>query len=180
MALTKQYVLDNPLLPETTLGPMVRPTAAAFAQQQIQQAVQQGAQTLVNSRLFVHHQEGTPYMAPQILIDVNHKMDIMRTESFAPVVGIMSVENDEEAIRLMNDSPYGLTASIWSSDVETAIQMGDQLETGTCFLNRCDYLDPALAWTGVKHSGKGYTLSQLGYDALTRGKSFHLKLPDTV
>lgn len=180
VALTKNYVLDNPLLPETTLGPMVRPTAAAFAQQQIQQAVQQGAQTLVNSRFFVHHQEGTPYMAPQILIDVNHKMDIMRTESFAPVVGIMSVENDEEAIRLMNDSPYGLTASIWSGDVEAAIQIGDQLETGTCFLNRCDYLDPALAWTGVKHSGKGYTLSQLGYDALTRGKSFHLKLPDTV
>ena len=103
----------------------------------------------------------------------------MRTESFAPVVGIMPVKSDAEAVRLMNDSPYGLTASIWTQNVEEAIGLGDQLETGTCFLNRCDYLDPALAWTGVKHSGKGYTLSSLGFAALTQSKSFHLRLPQT-
>lgn len=177
--LAKSYVLDNPLLPETTLGPMVRPAAAAFVQQQIDQAIQQGAKALVDPRYFVHHQADTPYMAPQILIDVHHRMDIMRTETFGPVVGIMPVKDDAEAIQLMNDSPYGLTASIWTQDVDQALQIGEQLETGTCFMNRCDYLDPALAWTGVKHSGKGYTLSQLGFDALTQAKSFHLKLPQT-
>lgn len=175
--LTKTYVLDNPLLPETTLGPMVRPSAAAYAQRQIEQAIKKGAQALVDPRFFVHHQPDTPYMAPQILINVDHKMDVMRTESFAPVVGIMPVKGDAEAIRLMNDSPYGLTASIWTQNVEEAIGIGDQLETGTCFMNRCDYLDPALAWTGVKHSGKGYTLSSLGFEALTQSKSFHLRLP---
>ena len=102
-------------------------------------------------------------------------MSVMQEETFGPVVGIMPVKNDKEAIRLMNDSQYGLTASIWSSDVEASIKIGDQLETGTCFLNRCDYLDPALAWTGVKNSGKGATLSALGYNALTRPKSFHLR-----
>lgn len=177
--LTKTYILDNPLLPETTLGPMVRPSAAAFALRQIEQAIKKGAKALVDPRFFVHHQPDTPYMAPQILIHVDHKMDIMRTESFAPVVGIMPVKSDAEAVRLMNDSPYGLTASIWTQNVEEAIGLGDQLETGTCFLNRCDYLDPALAWTGVKHSGKGYTLSSLGFAALTQSKSFHLRLPQT-
>lgn len=174
--LAKSYVLDNPLLPETTLGPMVRPSAAAFAQRQIEQAIKKGAKALVDPRFFVHHQPETSYMAPQILIGVDHKMDIMRTESFAPVVGIMPVKSDADAIRLMNDSPYGLTASIWTQNTEEAIQIGDQLETGTCFMNRCDYLDPALAWTGVKHSGKGYTLSSLGFEALTQSKSFHLRL----
>ena len=115
-------------------------------------------------------------MAPQVLIDVDHSMQIMKEESFAPIVGIMSVKDDVEAIRLMNDSPYGLTASVWTNDLEASINIGDQLETGTCYQNRCDYLDPALAWTGVKNSGKGCTLSQLGYEALTRPKSFHLKL----
>lgn len=177
--LAKAYVLDNPLLPETTLGPMIRSSAADFAQRQIDQALQKGAQALVDPRYFVHHQPGTPYMAPQILINVTHGMDIMRTESFAPVVGIMPVKSDAEAIQLMNDSPYGLTASIWTTDADQAIQIGAQLETGTCFMNRCDYLDPALAWTGVKHSGKGYTLSSLGFAALTQGKSFHLRLPQS-
>ncbi|HQU59873.1 MAG TPA: aldehyde dehydrogenase family protein [Saprospiraceae bacterium] len=173
--LTKQYILGNPFLKETTLGPMVRASAAAFAQAQIQEALQKGAKALIDPALFPAHREGTPYMAPQVLIDVNHSMQVMVEESFAPVVGIMSVKDDAEAIRLMNDSPYGLTASVWSSEIEEAIRIGDQLETGTCYLNRCDYLDPALAWTGVKDSGRGCTLSVLGYEALTRPKSFHLK-----
>jgi acyl-CoA reductase-like NAD-dependent aldehyde dehydrogenase len=91
-------------------------------------------------------------------------------------VGLMAVKDDDEAIALMNDSRYGLTASIWTGDVDAAIRIGDCVETGTWFLNRCDYLDPALAWTGVKDSGRGCSLSQLGYDALTRPKSFHLRL----
>ena len=115
-------------------------------------------------------------MAPQVLVNVNHSMKIMTEEKFAPVVGIMPVESDEEAIQLMNDSQYGLTASIWTTDVDAALKIGEQVETGTWFMNRCDYLDPALAWTGVKNSGRGCTLSTVGYEALTRPKSFHLKI----
>ena len=173
--LTKQYELGNPLNPSTTLGPMVRTTAAIFANTQIQEAVGKGAKTLIDPNSFAAHQIGTPYMAPQVLINVNHQMEMMREESFAPIVGIMSVKNDAEAIQLMNDSAYGLTASVWTPDLDAAVQIGEQIETGTFFMNRCDYLDPGLAWTGVKNSGRGCTLSALGYEHLTRAKSFHLK-----
>jgi acyl-CoA reductase-like NAD-dependent aldehyde dehydrogenase len=176
VTLTQSYQLGNPLKQATTLGPMVRTSSADFAQQQIDQALKAGARALIDPHHFDHHQQGTPYMAPQVLIDVNHHMDIMKEETFAPVVGIMPVKNDDEAIQLMNDSQYGLTASIWTEDVDAAIRIGEQIETGTLFMNRCDYLDPALAWTGVKNSGKGCTLSSIGYESLTRPKSFHLKL----
>ncbi|MEO0724196.1 MAG: aldehyde dehydrogenase family protein [Bacteroidota bacterium] len=173
--LTKQYVLGDPLQVETTLGPMVRTAAAAHAQTQIDQALQQGARALIDTSSFARHREGTPYMAPQVLIDVDHRMSIMQEETFAPVVGIMPVKNDAEAIQLMNDSQYGLTASVWTTDIDKAKEVGQQIETGTLFMNRCDYLDPALAWTGVKNSGRGCTLSTLGYNALTRPKSYHLR-----
>lgn len=173
--LTKQYILDNPLKPETTLGPMVRTSAATFARQQVREAVEQGAQALIDPKLFPMDAEGSPYMAPQILVDVTHNMRVMTEESFAPIVGIMKVSGDDEAVRLMNDSEYGLTASIWTQDVDAAIHVGDQVNTGTWYMNRCDYLDPELAWTGVKDSGRGCTLSALGYESLTRPKSFHLR-----
>ncbi len=176
VALTREYKLGNPLEQTTTLGPMVRTSAAKFAQKQIRKAVKQGARALIDPVLFPAHNKKTPYMAPQVLIDVNHSMKIMREETFAPVVGIMPVKDDTVAIKLMNDSQYGLTASIWTQDIDRAVKIGDQIETGTFFMNRCDYLDPALAWTGVKDSGRGCTLSALGYEALTRPKSFHLKL----
>jgi acyl-CoA reductase-like NAD-dependent aldehyde dehydrogenase len=102
-------------------------------------------------------------------------MAVMTEETFGPAVGVMPVSSDEEAIALMNDSRYGLTAAIWTSDVEAAIAIGDRIETGTWFMNRCDYLDPALAWTGVKDSGRGCSLSKLQYEFLTRPKSFHLR-----
>ncbi len=102
-------------------------------------------------------------------------MRVMTEETFGPVIGIMPVKNDEEATTSMNDSRFALTASIWTTDVDAAIRIGDSVETGTWYLNRCDYLDPALAWTGVKDSGRGCSLSRLGYDALTRPKSFHLR-----
>ena len=174
--LTKKYILDNPLDQETTLGPMVRTEAAHFARVQIKEAVSKGAKALIAPELFPMQRLNSPYMAPQVLIDVDHSMSVMQEESFAPVVGIMPVKNDEEATQLMNDSQFGLTASIWSTDTENAIRIGNQLETGTCYLNRCDYLDPALAWTGVKNSGRGCTLSSLGYEHLTRPKSFHLRI----
>jgi acyl-CoA reductase-like NAD-dependent aldehyde dehydrogenase len=174
--LTKTYTLGDPLNAETTLGPMVRTSAAGFAQKQIDEAVAQGATALIDTDLFPAHKSGTPYLAPQVLVNVTHDMDVMKEETFAPVVGIMPVSSDEEAIRLMNDSQYGLTASIWTSDIDAALAIGEQVETGTWFMNRCDYLDPALAWTGVKNSGRGCTLSTVGYEALTRPKSFHLKI----
>lgn len=176
VALTKTYTLGDPLNSDTTLGPMVRTSAAAFAQKQVDEAVKQGAKALIDTSLFPLHKEGTPYMAPQVLVNVDHSMEVMTEETFAPVVGIMSVKSDEEAIQLMNDSQYGLTASIWTSDIDAALEIGAQVETGTWFMNRCDYLDPALAWTGVKNSGRGVTLSKVGYEALTKAKSFHLKI----
>ncbi len=176
VALTRQYRLGNPLNRDTTLGPMVRTSAAAFVRDQIKEAEQLGARSLIDPRAFPADVAGTPYLAPQVLVNTDHRMRVMTEETFGPVVGLMEVKDDDEAVVLMNDSRYGLTASIWTSDVEAAIRIGDRVETGTWFLNRCDYLDPALAWTGVKDSGRGCSLSQLGYNALTRPKSFHLRL----
>jgi len=173
---THQYRLGNPLDPDTTLGPMVRAAAADFVTLQIREAVGKGAKALIDPNSFPAHRDGSPYLAPQVLIGVDHTMSVMTQESFGPVIGIMPVKDDEEAIRLMNDSRYGLTASVWTSDLEAAVRIGDRIETGTWFMNRCDYLDPALAWTGVKDSGRGCTLSRIGYEALTRPKSYHLKL----
>jgi len=174
--LTRKYRLGNPLDQDTTLGPMVRASAAAFVREQIAEAVRQGARSVIDPREFPADREGTPYVAPQVLLDVDHRMRVMTEETFGPAVGLMAVKDDDEAVRLMNDSRYGLTASIWTSDVDAAIRIGDRVDTGTWFLNRCDYLDPALAWTGVKDSGRGCSLSRLGYDSVTRPKSFHLKL----
>ncbi len=177
VAETLRLRLGNPLEPETTLGPMVRTEAAEFVRAQIAEAIAQGAQALINPKDFPADAPGTPYLAPQVLVNVNHRMRVMVEESFGPVVGIMPVKSDEEALLLMNDSPYGLTASIWSQDEDAALRLGAGLETGTVFLNRCDYLDPALAWTGVKESGRGCSLSVLGYEQLTRPKSYHLRKP---
>jgi len=176
VALTKTYVLGNPLDEATTLGPLVKTDAATFVRGQIEAATRAGAKALIDPKSFAWDKAGTPYMAPQIVVGVDHQMSLMREESFGPVVGIMAVADDEEAVKLMNDSPYGLTAAIFSRDAEAATRIGQEIETGTVFLNRCDYLDPALAWTGVKDTGRGVTLSALGYEALTRPKSFHLKL----
>ena len=174
--LTKQYKLGNPLRSEVTLGPMVRTDAADKVRAHIAEALQKGAKALIDERLFPFSETRSPYLAPQVLVNVDHSMLVMTEESFGPVVAIMPVKDDDEAIKLMNDSRYGLTASIWTSDIDAALRIGDQIETGTLYLNRCDYLDPALAWTGVKDSGRGCTLSKLGFDAFTRPKSFHMRL----
>jgi acyl-CoA reductase-like NAD-dependent aldehyde dehydrogenase len=176
VGLTRQYRLGNPLDAKTTLGPMVRTAAAESVRAQIGDAVEQGARALIDPKAFPADKAGTPYLAPQVLVDVDHHMAVMSEESFGPVIGIMPVDGDEQAIALMNDSRYGLTASIWTADAEAAMRIGERVETGTWFMNRCDYLDPALAWTGVKDSGRGCTLSRLGLEAFTRPKSFHLRL----
>ncbi|MBM3565104.1 MAG: aldehyde dehydrogenase family protein, partial [Alphaproteobacteria bacterium] len=174
--LTKKYKLGDPTKADTNLGPMVRAQAAEFVRKQIADAVKQGAKSLVDPKGFPADKPGTPYLAPHVLTNVDHSMAVMTEESFGPVIGIMKVKNDDEAIRLMNDSPYGLTAAIWTSDADAAVRIGDSINTGTWFMNRCDYLDPALAWTGVKDSGRGCTLSVLGYEYVTRPKSFHLRV----
>ncbi|MGQ0545223.1 MAG: aldehyde dehydrogenase family protein [Betaproteobacteria bacterium] len=172
VALTRQYRLGNPLERETNLGPMVRTSAADAVRKQIGEAVAKGAKKLVGAK----DKAGTPYLPPEVLVDVDHGMALMREETFGPAIGIMPVAGDEEAVALMNDSRYGLTASIWTTDAEAALRIGERVETGTWYMNRCDYLDPALAWTGVKDSGRGCTLSRLGLEAFTRPKSFHLRL----
>jgi acyl-CoA reductase-like NAD-dependent aldehyde dehydrogenase len=174
---TNQYRLGNPTLAETNLGPVVSAKAAAFIRAQTAEAVAQGAKPLIDTARFTADAAGSPYLAPQILVNVSHRMRVMTEETFGPVVGIMKVASDEEAIHLMNDSPYGLTAALFSKDVEAAEAIGARIETGTVFLNRCDFLDPALPWVGVKDTGRGHTLSIWGYEHLTRPQSFHLRLP---
>ncbi|MEQ8805770.1 MAG: aldehyde dehydrogenase family protein, partial [Rhodospirillales bacterium] len=173
--LAKGYVLGDPLDDASTLGPMVRPKAADFVRGQIAEAVHAGAKALIDPKAFPRDEAGSAYMAPQVLVGVDHAMRVMTEESFGPVVGVMKVKSDDEAVALMNDSNFGLTASIWTADADAALALGGRIETGTLFMNRADYLDPALAWTGVKNSGRGCTLSPLGYDHLTRPMSFHLR-----
>lgn len=175
VALVKQYHLGRSDDPATTLGPLVRSEAADFVREQVAEAVAQGAIAHIDPDSFALDRPGSAYLAPQVLTKVHHGMRVMTEESFGPVVGIQKVANDEEALALINDSEFGLTAALFSRDVASALALADRIEAGTVFLNRCDYLDPALAWTGVKHSGRGCTLSGVGYEHLTRAKSFHFK-----
>lgn len=172
VAWAKNLKLGNPLDPETTLGPMANIRFARIVREHIAEAVAQGAIAHIPA---MEADDGGAYVTPQVLTNVTHAMKVMREETFGPVVGIMPVKDDEEAIRLMNDSHYGLTVSIWSADSAAVEAIGARVETGTVFMNRCDYLDPALCWTGCKDTGRGTGLSQLGYLALTRPKSYHLK-----
>ncbi len=174
VAIVSSYKLGDPLDPETTLGPMAHERFAAEVRAQTEEAIAAGARAHIDPALFPHD-DGGAYLMPQILTDVSHEMRVMRDESFGPVVGIMAVKDDDEAVRLMNDSPYGLTASIWTRDTDRARAIGDRIETGTVFQNRADYLDPALCWTGCKETGRGGGLSEIGYHTLTRPKSYHLK-----
>ncbi|WP_339516157.1 aldehyde dehydrogenase family protein [Pseudomonas sp. RL_15y_Pfl2_60] len=175
VALVNTYKLGRSDDPETTLGPLVKPQAADFVREQIEEATRQGATAHIDPADFAMDKRGSAYLAPQLLTDVDHRMRVMTEESFGPVVGVQKVKDDEQALALMNDSEFGLTAAIFSRDIEAAMALADQVQAGTVFLNRCDYLDPALAWTGVKNSGRGCTLSSVGFEHLTRAKSFHFK-----
>lgn len=172
VAVVKGYKLGNPMDSDTTIGPMANVRFATEVRAQIAEAVEAGAVAHIPT---MEGDDGAAYLTPQILTNVTHDMRVMREESFGPVVGIMKVSSDAEAVALMNDSDYGLTVSLWTQDVERAQAVGDQLETGTVFLNRADYLDPGLCWTGCKDTGRGGGLSVIGYHNLTRPKSYHLK-----
>ena len=172
---TYNYTLGNPLQKETNLGPVVKLSAADFIIKQMNNAVDKGAKKMIDEKKFIFPKEHKNYLVPQVLTNVNHDMNFMTEETFGPCVGIMKVQDENEAIKLMNDSPYGLTASIWTKDLEIAEKIGNQVQTGTFYMNRCDYLDPALSWTGVKETGKGCSLSEIAYEKLTSPKSFHLR-----
>jgi len=172
VAIVKGYKLGNPLDPDTTIGPMANVRFAETVRAQIADALKAGAKAHIDT---MPEDDGGAYLTPQILTNVTHDMEVMREESFGPVVGIMPVKDDAEAVRLMNDSHYGLTASIWTRDTARAEKIADQIETGTVFMNRADYLDPGLCWTGCKDTGRGGGLSIIGYHNLTRPKSYHLK-----
>ena len=174
--LTQRYQLGSPLVQDTTLGPMAAVRFADTVRAHVGEALTKGAQPLIDTKGFPADQAGTAYLMPQVLVGVDHGMRVMMEESFGPVVGIMKVRSDDAAIELMNDSPYGLTASVWTVDPEAAERIGDGIATGTVFMNRCDYVDPALAWTGVKDTGRGASMSWLGFEAVTRPKSFHLRI----
>ena len=172
VAVVKGYKLGDPMDPETTIGPMANVRFASEVRAQIAEALADGATAHINT---MPSDDGAAYLTPQILTSVTHDMRVMRDESFGPVVGIMAVRNDDEAIRLINDSNFGLTASLWTRDLDRAMRVGDAIETGTVFMNRADYLDPGLCWTGCKDTGRGGGLSVIGYHNLTRPKSYHLK-----
>lgn len=166
------YRLGNPLETETTLGPMAHKRFAALVREQTQAAIAAGAKPLINT---FAEDDGGAYLSPQLLINVDHSMTIMRDETFGPVVGIMAVKDDAEALALMNDSEFGLTASLWTTDIDRATALANDIDTGTVFMNRCDYLDPSLCWTGVKNTGRGGSLSEIGFHNVTRPKSYHFK-----
>jgi len=176
VAIVKGYKLGDPMDTSTTLGPMAHRRFADEVRAQINEAIADGAVAQIDT---FPEDDGGAYLSPQILTNVTHDMRVMRDESFGPVVGIMPVKDDAEAIRLMNDSDFGLTASLWTRDLDRAERIGNQLETGTVFLNRADYLDPGLCWTGCKDTGRGGGLSMIGYHNLTRPKSYHLKKETT-
>jgi acyl-CoA reductase-like NAD-dependent aldehyde dehydrogenase len=172
VALVRRYVVGDPEDPATTLGPLAQAKAVAVVEGQVAEARAAGARVLTGGA----RRPGPGFFhEPTVLVDVDHRMSVMREESFGPVLGIMPVRDDAEAVALMNDSPYGLTASVWTRDPERARRLLDRIEAGTVYANRCDYLDPMLPWVGVKDSGRGCSLSHLGFRPLTRPKSFHLR-----
>jgi acyl-CoA reductase-like NAD-dependent aldehyde dehydrogenase len=174
IAESRNWTLGSPVDTNTVMGPMAQARFADFIREQKAEALRKGATAHLDVR-DERDTAGSPYLPVEVLTGVNHQMSVMREESFGPIVGIMKVRDDEEAIALMNDSPYGLTASIWSTDTDHAAAIGDRVETGLVFMNRCDYVDPGLVWTGVKDTGKGGAMGLVGYDNLTQPKGFHLR-----
>jgi len=171
----KSYVLGDPLRAETSMGPMAQQSGVDVCVQQVKEAQQKGARVVFGGNATKDSANRGRFFQPTLLIDCNHSMSIMMEENFGPILAIQSVKDDEEAIHLMNDSPYGLTAALYTQDQKAALQIAEKISTGTVFLNRCDSLDPYLGWTGVKDTGKGVSLSRYGFHALTKIKSYNFR-----
>ncbi|OCL10220.1 aldehyde dehydrogenase [Glonium stellatum] len=172
----KGYKLGDPFDPKTHVGPVVSKKSAETIRSHIQDAIDKGAKNLTpDNESFKSPPLDGNYVAPTLLTEVTHDMTVMTEETFGPVIPIMKVKTDKEAIKLMNDSQFGLTASIWTKDVALGNELADDVEAGTVFVNRCDYPSPDLAWVGWKNSGKGQTLSKFGFDQFVKLKSYHIK-----
>jgi acyl-CoA reductase-like NAD-dependent aldehyde dehydrogenase len=174
VAIVRQYVLGDPMAAHTSIGPLAAKGSPAFLREQVEAAVRAGGRLVVDPKEFATPSTGW-FFAPAVVADAPQDCALIQEESFGPVIGILPVSSDDEAIKCMNDSPYGLTASIWTSDLDRAIRIGERIETGTFYMNRCDFLDPALPWCGVKDTGRGASLSHYGFHHLTRLKSMHLR-----
>ncbi|HIL12139.1 MAG TPA: aldehyde dehydrogenase family protein, partial [Deltaproteobacteria bacterium] len=166
----------DPMDEATSMGPMAQASSIALLEQHVADAVERGARLLAGGKPAQLDGRGR-YFEATVLADVPADAQVMKEESFGPLLAVARVADDESAIAAVNDSRYGLTASVWSRDLDRSRAIGRRLEVGTVFLNRCDFLDPALPWSGWKDSGVGLTLSELGFDRLTRTRGFHLRLP---
>ncbi|KAF2129581.1 betaine aldehyde dehydrogenase 2 [Dothidotthia symphoricarpi CBS 119687] len=172
----KGYKLGDPFDKSTHVGPVVSKRSAEAIQAQIKDALEKGAKDATpDNDTFKNTPADGNYVAPTLLTNVTHEMAVMTEETFGPVIPVMKVKDDAEAIKLMNDSQFGLTASIWTKDVSKGHELIDDVEAGTVFVNRCDYPAPDLAWVGWKDSGKGQTLSKFGFDQFVKLKSYHVK-----
>jgi len=175
LELLRQYKLGDPFDPATSMGPLAQPNLPVFIQGQVKQAVSQGAKCLFGGNITNGPSGQGRFFEPTLLTDCTQSMGVMQDETFGPVLPVMAVESDQEALALMNDSMFGLTAGIWTRDAERAARMGADLQAGTVYMNRCDTLDPYLPWTGVKNTGKGVSLSKYGFRPYFRLKGFNFK-----
>ncbi|OTB01108.1 hypothetical protein M426DRAFT_323757 [Hypoxylon sp. CI-4A] len=172
----KDYKVGDPLVKETQIGPVISKRSKETIESHIQDALSKGAKDLTpENATFDSLPTKGNFVKPTLLVDVNHSMTVMTEETFGPVISVMKVKSDEEAVKLMNDSEFGLTASIWTKDTDKGYELANQVEAGTVFVNRADFPSPDLAWTGWKNSGKGVTLSKYGFDQFVKLKSYHLK-----
>ncbi|KFY48666.1 hypothetical protein V496_10243, partial [Pseudogymnoascus sp. VKM F-4515 (FW-2607)] len=170
------YRLGDPFDPATHVGPVISKRSREAIEAHIADAVAKGARNVTpRNETFENPPKEGNFVAPTLLVDVTHDMAVMTAETFGPVIPVMKVQDDAEAVRLMNDSEFGLTASIWTRDTARGEELAADVEAGTVFVNRCDFPSPDLAWTGWKDSGRGVTLSKFGFEQFVRLKSLHLK-----
>jgi acyl-CoA reductase-like NAD-dependent aldehyde dehydrogenase len=175
-SLVRAYVLGDPRDARTTLGPIAQPNHPSELEGMVNDAVSRGAKLVTGGHATKVDGRGRFFEAT-LVRDVPHDARLMRAESFGPILPVAKVKSDDEALARMNDSTLGLTAGVWTRSVERATRFAGELEAGTVYMNRCDALDPGLPWSGVKDSGRGVSLSVLGFDELTRTKALNFRVP---
>jgi acyl-CoA reductase-like NAD-dependent aldehyde dehydrogenase len=172
VATVKSYKVGDPMQESTYLGPLARAAQIEVLEGQIRDAVEKGARLVLGGKRI---ERAGNWFEASVLTGVNHEMQLMREESFGPVIGIQKVANDEEAVELMNDTDYGLTAGVYTPDEVRAKEILARVRSGSAYWNCCDRVSPRLPWSGIGHSGVGLTLSTYGIQAFTRPKAWHLR-----